>query len=268
MQRKEKLSILVTFVATLCLTGSMQAIPSPGSQVGREASLLSFKAEKMPLNEILDRISKFSGYEIVVNGGCPSLSLTVRLENVSLLKALQIILKRFNHTLFIDDSKKMIELTLYGQGASNEPGREPGVFRHEEADLRNIRLIPSNVPGKTEKVMGANRTPPHDLELLDVEVIPPEIPGEAGMTLREIERSRLNYKRPKRVVLYDHAPLDGERAETRSSRKEGIDLQDLKVMNSDSPQEKDLMRRVIESYDLSGEQSKLPHVEIVPPEIN
>lgn len=260
--------MIAVLIALLSLTGLMHVIPAMGFQAGRETQLFSLKAEGMPLAEVLDRISRFTGFQIVVNGGCPSITVTVRLENVSPLKALQTILKRHNHAIFIDASRHLVELTLYDPGVPDNPVRAAGLLGHESIDLESIKVISSDIQGKIAKVIGARNKALNDFPALDVEVIPPEVPGEAGMTLRDIERSRLDFKKPKRVVIYERKPAEGAGGtDTGSHRQEGVELGDLRVMNADSPREDDVMGKVIESYDLSGEQIKPRHVEISPPEI-
>ncbi len=245
----------------------MQAVPSRGFQRGPETVVFSLETEGMPLMEVLEKISRLTGYKILVNSACPQLPVTVHLEDVSLFKALKIILGKLNYAIVEENKEKTIELTLYGFDSSQNLVKGAVMHRRERVDLMDLKLIASDIPGKIVKVVGVDNLNLKDFDALNVEVIPPEIPGEIGKTLKEIEDSRLDGKEPERVVLYGGVPAVGAKKEAGIRRRDGAHLLDLKVITADSRQEEGARGNIIESYDLSGEKSKPLHVELSPPDI-
>ncbi len=78
-------------------------------------SVFSLDVNNERLDDVLDKISKASGYEITVNEGWRSKTVSARLENVTLeegLKAIMEELGRPNYLLIYDEERKRIEIVL------------------------------------------------------------------------------------------------------------------------------------------------------------
>jgi hypothetical protein len=78
-------------------------------------SVFSLDVNNEPLDDVLHRISKASGYEITVNEGWRGKTVSARLENVTLEEALKAIMEelgRPSYLLVYDKEKKRIEIVL------------------------------------------------------------------------------------------------------------------------------------------------------------
>ena len=151
----------------LCL-GAISTILSPmpctGSESGEEPTVFSLDVKDEPLTEVLNKISKLTGYEIVVAGRWAYLPITVSIKNASIHEALNRVLRKFNHTIVVDDSKRKVTLALY----------DPGVIPRPQQDVVSARQ---------------KAAAPQDLE-----VIPPQKPGERGVTQRQLEEMQKRQK--------------------------------------------------------------------------
>jgi hypothetical protein len=113
---------------------------------GENESVFSLDVNNERLDDVLDRISKASGYEITVNEGWRSKTVSARLENVTLeegLKAIMEELGRPSYLLIYDKEKKRIEIVLVPASSStSESARkvEPSapLRRQQQAVLPNL----------------------------------------------------------------------------------------------------------------------------------
>jgi hypothetical protein len=97
------------------------ALPLGWAGEGQNDSVFSLDVSNERLNDVLDRISKASGYEITVNEGWRSKIISVRLENVTLeegLKAIMEELGRPSYLLIYDKERKRIEIVLVPASSS------------------------------------------------------------------------------------------------------------------------------------------------------
>lgn len=88
---------------------------------GENESVFSLDVNNERLDNVLDRISKASGYEITVNEGWRSKTVSARLENVTLeegLKAIMEELGRPSYVLIYDKERKRIEIVLVPASSS------------------------------------------------------------------------------------------------------------------------------------------------------
>jgi hypothetical protein len=107
----------------LCILGVLQGLlvlcgltlPLGWASDGENESVFSLDVNNERLDDVLARISKASGYEISVNEGWRSKTVSARLENVTLeegLKAIMEELGRPSYLLVYDKEKKRIEIVL------------------------------------------------------------------------------------------------------------------------------------------------------------
>jgi hypothetical protein len=88
---------------------------------GKNEPVFSLDVSDERLDDVLDKISKASGYEITVNEGWRSKTVSARLENVTLeegLKAIMGQLGRPSYLMIYDKERKRIEIVLVPASSS------------------------------------------------------------------------------------------------------------------------------------------------------
>jgi hypothetical protein len=78
-------------------------------------AVFSLAVNNERLDDVLEKISKASGYEITVNEGWRSKTISARLENVTLEEGLKLIMEKLgrpSHLLIYDKERKRIEIVL------------------------------------------------------------------------------------------------------------------------------------------------------------
>jgi hypothetical protein len=136
-------------------------------------TVFSLAVNNERLDGVLDKISKATGYEITVNEGWRSRTVSARLDNVTLEEGLKVILEelgRPSHLLIYDKGKKRVEIVLLAAPSSRSEAAakvEPSAplrFRRQTAppaserakpvtrpSLRRIRERPPRAPLPPEK---------------------------------------------------------------------------------------------------------------------
>jgi hypothetical protein len=199
-------SYLVVFFL-LGLGGAIPTILSPtpcwGSESGEGPVVFSLDVKDEPLGEVLKKISKATGYEITIATEYTKIPITARLQGVGVEKGLNRVLKDFNHALVVIDAEKKISVKVYGFFSGPRPfkalpmeGKNNQLVQQQEIDQRDLEVIPPEHPGEkgvTQAEIDAERALQGEA-VLDLEVIPPDRPGERGLTRREIEAARRSYK--------------------------------------------------------------------------
>jgi hypothetical protein len=105
------------------------------------SAVFSLAVNNEPLGEVLEKISKASGYQITVNEGWRNKTVSVRLENVTLedgLKAVMEELGRPSHVLIYDKERKTIEIVLLTSSASDS---ESATQVESSGPFRRLRQI-------------------------------------------------------------------------------------------------------------------------------
>lgn len=82
---------------------------------------LSLKVNNQPLSEVLKIITSDTGFRFKLNGEWSNYPVNASFENISLNRALKIILQGFNHAI-IYESNKSIKIVVYGKIDSDKTG--------------------------------------------------------------------------------------------------------------------------------------------------
>jgi len=185
-------SYLVVFF--LLWLGAISTILSPslclGSESGEKPTVFSLHVKDEPLIEVLNKISKLTGYEIAVAGKWAYLPITVSIKNASIHEAFNRVLSKFNHTIVVDDSEKKVTLTLYDPDVTPRQQKDIVSTRQKAADPLDIEVIPPQKPGEpgiTQRELDEIKKSQTNIDPLDIEVIPPQKPGKRGVTQRELD---------------------------------------------------------------------------------
>jgi type II secretory pathway component GspD/PulD (secretin) len=78
-----------------------------------EEEVFSIRAANEPLREVLEKISKVSGYEIRFNTQLSDERVSLQLDNVTLNEALARVLQAYNHMSLWDDANHIITLLIF-----------------------------------------------------------------------------------------------------------------------------------------------------------
>ena len=200
----------------LCL-GAISTILSPmpciGSESGEEPTVFSLDVKDEPLTEVLNKISKLTGYEIAVAGRWAYLPITVSIKNASIHKALNKVLSGFNHTIVVDDSKKKVTLALYDPGVTPRQQKDIVFTRQKEVGPLDVEVIPPQKPGErgvTQRQLEAMKKSQKTIDPLDIEVVPPQKPGERGVTQRQLDEMQKSQKTIAPQAIPSKNPEGGE----------------------------------------------------------
>ena len=79
-----------------------------GSESGEELVTFSLEADQQALGEVLQQISKTTGYEITINPEYAKLPITASLKNVTVYEGLRRILGKLSRYMVIDEAEKKI----------------------------------------------------------------------------------------------------------------------------------------------------------------
>ena len=82
---------------------------------------ISLKVNNRPLSDVLKIITSDTGFRFKLNGDWNSYPVNASFENISLNRALKIILQGLNHVI-IYDSNKSIKIVVYGEVDSDKTG--------------------------------------------------------------------------------------------------------------------------------------------------
>jgi hypothetical protein len=185
-------------------------LPSEAKESNAERPIVSLDAKNQPLRGVLETISKAVGYEITVNEGWANMVLTVRIDGLELENALKRIIAALgnpSYSILTDREKRKTEIRFYADAPVQiEEGAQARTEHLEsEAASLDVEVVPPEEPGQGgvtriefNRMVAMNK--PVDLGTL--EVIPPEGPGDKGMTHGELER-----------LLKRNQPVDQRKAE-------------------------------------------------------
>lgn len=106
---RSKIGILLIMILSL-----FSGFPA-NNALSRESkeNLFSIQAVNEPLREVLNKISKASGYEIRFNTQFSDDKISMQLKNVTLKEALARVLKSYNHLSVWDDKKHIVKLLIF-----------------------------------------------------------------------------------------------------------------------------------------------------------
>jgi hypothetical protein len=177
------------------------------SDVNIDRVLVSLDVHAQPLIGILQRISESVGHEITVSDGWANVVLSIQFESVGLEEALRRIIAALgkpSHAILTDPRNGKTELLIFAAvpewldgsaGSRNERSTRAETSPRTETiagsvDLRALEVIPPEAPGErgiTQDELDTLVARDHVADLRDVEVIPPDEPGGRGVTQGELE---------------------------------------------------------------------------------
>jgi type II secretory pathway component GspD/PulD (secretin) len=109
--------IILLFLATLSLFLSISLSAANETDAGDELISLTVKDE--PLEDVLYKVSKATGYDISLDNKWQSHLVTASLEKVSLHKGLKRILRNLNYVIIYGSDQK-IKIIIYDKTASDD----------------------------------------------------------------------------------------------------------------------------------------------------
>ena len=117
--RKILFPFFVLIFSLLCfLTDIVQQAIGAESQ---DEPHISLKVNNQPLSDVLKIITSDTGYRFKLNGDWSDYPVNASFENISLNRALKIILQGLNHVI-IYESNKSIKIVVYGKVDSDKTG--------------------------------------------------------------------------------------------------------------------------------------------------
>ena len=160
-----------------------------GANDNTEKALISYTFKDKPLKDVLKKISEATGYKVTVNEEWAELSVTANLKNLSIDESLKEVLRNSNNVVITNEKEKYISIIIYN--ADQPPKDQEGVNGHIEKSINplDVEVIPPAVPGEkgiTQSELDSILAMQKEVDPLDVEVIPPTVPGQRGITQREL----------------------------------------------------------------------------------
>jgi len=154
----------------------MAQMPASGAEVS-----LSVEFDDEPLADVLETLSSISETEIELAGDVADQRVSTVLANATLKKGLTQVLDNINHTL-IWRSDGGITVLVLGTG-------EPVLISTPVAEPANV--ISQEMPSATIALDGSKRISSKSYaNNPDAELLPPESPGQRGLTLVEYEAQK------------------------------------------------------------------------------
>jgi len=83
------------------------------SEASMQGDVISLKVNNEPLGGVLEKISKATGYTIVLKTDFEDVPVNVELNSVTLHDAIRRILQEYNHIEIWDDSHKILDLYIW-----------------------------------------------------------------------------------------------------------------------------------------------------------
>ena len=248
MPMRGRLFGYLTVFFLLGLGGAISTIPGPtpcwGSESGEDPLVFSLAVQDVPLGEVLEKISKVTGYEITIDAEYAKFPITASLKNVTLHEGLRRILGKLSKYMIINDAEKEIAIRIVGpdtrgNGAGNIMGK--AMAGEKKDDYMNSEVVPPDEVGGqsiTQRDLNSMSSVQNKVDPRDIELVPPENPGEKGLTLRELEAMKAGKPR--------------------------IDPMDIELVPPENPGEKGVTLRDIERKKSAGKGNVPEDTEIVP----
>lgn len=151
----------------------------------------SLESNNEPLQTVLLRITKATGQVITTNKEAETLRVTVKLENVTALEGIKVIMHAIaakGYTLDVSNSNISIAI-LTDQDNSPPIARSASLTNSSE-----MEVTPPDLPGEkgiTVAEAHVSSAEVQDSDPLNMEVTPPDAPGEKGITLHDIHVSTI-----------------------------------------------------------------------------
>jgi hypothetical protein len=120
------------------LAPNVIAINEAIGQESTEEPFISLKAQNQPLGDVLNKISRDTGYTFKLNDRWKSYPVNASIQNMRLEQGLKRILASLNHAI-IYESEKKINILVYGKADSSK------------TDSNHIQSFPSQIPADQQE---------------------------------------------------------------------------------------------------------------------
>jgi hypothetical protein len=199
----------ITIMTLLVLIALPAGADSRDSLTNKKISL---DVKNEPLVDVCDKISKASGYNIIMmDPKWADLQVSVSAKNEPLLDVLKNMLRTKNLALISDEASKDLTIWLVDKSLLKQPSSQngngenksdfppdnvdPETFEEllEKYGAENIEILPPTEPGEKgvsyaeiQKVLNRNQQALDQMSPYEIEVLPPNKPGEKGVTMAEM----------------------------------------------------------------------------------
>jgi len=212
--------------AMFCLCGIailyLVALPCFGVAIGSTEPVVSITSDNEPLRNVLDKISKATGYKIEITKGWEHKPITVNIQDLPLDKSLRKVIRalgRPSNIIVSYDNIKTIKIKIFDTAGSSSTTKMENYAQLQAKQAEAVLNMGDIPPGQEEGSVENSGT---EIDPLDIEVIPPENPGEKGITARELKEMETNQEKVD--------PLDIEVIPPGNPGEKGITARELKAM--------------------------------------
>ena len=206
-----------------------------GATISHKIPVFSLNIKDEPLKNVIKKISEATGYQITIDDKWSDLLITASLRDVSIYESMKRIFKHLNHVIIVNDKEKKLSVIIYD---SIKPNKSP-----KKIDPLDIEVIPPQKPGErgiTQRELNAMMAQKAKVDPLDIEVIPPQKPGERGITQRELN--------------------------AMMAQKTKVDPLDIEVIPPRNPGEPGVTQRELNAIMAQKAKTDPLDVEVIPPQ--
>ncbi len=219
-----------------------------------ETDVFSFECKNRPLIKVVDEISNLTGTKIIINEKWAKWPVTVKLKQISTNRALKRILRRLNHAIIYRTDNR-ISVIIMG-----EP--KLGFGGANLVDPLDAEVVPPDIPGDrgiTQRELNQIVAQKNKIDPLDIEVVPPDNPGEKGITQRELNEIKSKQEKPDPMSIEVVPPeepggkgVTQQEYEAIKASQEKVDILDLEVVPPDEPGQKGITQRELNKMKSAG----------------
>jgi hypothetical protein len=139
--------VIMKISASLFILGAVIGIQYGNTCLARETvpitPIISLKVNNEPLRSVVQRISKISGYEIILQGDLTDRQTSMVIENIPLEEALGRLLWNLNHAIIWNQGKKKIIVFIIDErGSPGDRGVRDKSFSPIEIFRKTKRGLP------------------------------------------------------------------------------------------------------------------------------
>jgi len=205
---------------------SMTLCASRVYAVGEPSPTYSLEARGEHLGEIIQKLAEMSGYEISLDPNWEAMPVSISIRNVTLYEGLNLLLSRINTAIVIDMAEKKCSIMIFDSFADHQSNT---------FGASDIETNSADANENTQNSLLSENT----IDPLDMEVTPPSVSGEKGITLRELAELEKNQNQ-----------LDDENREIIPPKKSG---------------EKGITARELAEIEKHQNQIDPKNMEVIPP---
>ena len=114
LSKKWLIVSLITVLTGLYLNSLIPNQGTYASEKPLDETVFSLHADNEPMSNVLEKISKDSGYKIVIKPDIEDVPVNIQLSDVTLHEAIRRIFQNYNHVEIWDDVEKKLELYIWG----------------------------------------------------------------------------------------------------------------------------------------------------------